>query len=100
MLAVYTTLNASWVLVWQFFARRHTGLRFRKAAADILPYLITAVMDMGMTLAATAWIENLLLSLMAKICIAALMYAGAIRIFRPSDFREALEMLHRRKKAS
>lgn len=91
MLTGYSLLNVLWVTVWQFFARRYIGLKFRRVLADLLPYLFAAVAVMGITVAVTATVGNLVLSLCAKVAMAIVLYAGAVRVIRPGDFREAVK---------
>ncbi|MDE7388539.1 MAG: lipopolysaccharide biosynthesis protein [Muribaculaceae bacterium] len=97
MLTVYVVVNLAWLAVWQYFARRFAGIRFRRVMADVAPYLLIAGSVMVMTMAVTAGIENLIFSLVAKIALAVALYALAIRLLLPHEFSEAVEFIRQRK---
>lgn len=97
MLKVYTVINIAWVGVWQLLARREIGLKNRLVIMDILPYLLMAGIVMGGVALLTAPIESLWLKLGAKIILGGGLYILAVRLFRPEDFQEALDFLHRKK---
>lgn len=98
MLAVYSSVNILWLLVWQYFAWRHTGLRLREALADTMPYMVAAAATMALTWMLTRPIAAPLLSLTAKILMAASIYCLAMWGARSIVFRETVEyLLHMRK---
>lgn len=100
MLVLYVSVNVLWTLVWQFFAKKCTGLRFRDAASDILPYLFMALLAIAVTVLLTSGIGHLVVSLIVRIVSVAFLYALMIRFMRPDEFKEALNFLLRRKTTS
>ncbi|MDE7443475.1 MAG: oligosaccharide flippase family protein, partial [Muribaculaceae bacterium] len=96
MLKVYITINIAWLIVWQLFARRLVGIRFRKVAADIAPYLLISMAVMGMTVFVASSIADVILALLVKMAVAAALYILAIRIFLPQDFKEAINFIRHR----
>lgn len=93
MLVTYVTVNISWLAVWQYFARRTVGLRFREVLADTFPYLGASVAVMAATLAATHAITDVYLSLIAKIALAATLYCLLMWATRSVIFRETLQFI-------
>lgn len=97
MLTVYVAINIAWLGLWQFFARCATGLRTRRVLADTIPLFLATAAVMAVTLFLTSGIDNVYLSLIAKIFIAAALYvlmmwaAGsdmlkeAVRFFRHKE---------------
>ncbi len=90
MIYYFITLNATWLLVWQFFARRLIGLRFRQAVADVAPFLLLSFLSMTMAWWVTRSVENLYMLLAGKILVAALCYVGALWILRARILRESI----------
>lgn len=96
MLIVYTIINILWVGVWQIMARRETGLKTRLVIADIVPYLLMAGIVMGGVAIITAPTESLWLKLATKVILGGGLYIVAVRIFRPEDFKEAIDFIRHR----
>lgn len=97
MLIAYTTINVVWLFVWQFFARRHIGLRFRDLLADIAPYLI-----LGATVALLVqWgfssIQNNIAALLVKVLAAAATYFAVLWMAGSSVLGESIQFLLKRK---
>lgn len=97
MLVVYTAVNILWLLVWQHFANRQTGLRLKDVLKDITPYALLAAAVMGITLAVTWSIGNVVVSLAVKIVLAAGLYLGVLRCLGSVMLKESLEYLRRKK---
>lgn len=74
MLAVYSSVNILWLLVWQYFAHRCIGLRLWDVLRDIAPYLLITSAVIAITQIATSGIENDIMLFVAKILIAASLY--------------------------
>lgn len=100
MLLFYASVNVAWTFVWQFFARRYAGLRFREAFTDILPYLIMSAAVMVVTGIITAGIGNSVLLLAVRIILVVSFYSLSIRLMRPEEFEEAVNFIWRRKNES
>ena len=90
MLAVYVTINIAWLGLWQFFARRATGLRTRRVLADIVPLFLATAAVMAVTLLITARIHNVYLSLIAKIFVAAALYVLLMWAAKSDMLKEAV----------
>lgn len=99
MLAIYVAINILWLLVWQFFTRRHIGLTYLGLLKDIAPYAILSAGVMIMTWFATRGIENPYIALPAKILIAAVAYSLLLWRFNSAVFRESIDFILKRKKS-
>ena len=99
MLAIYVAINILWLLVWQFFTRRHIGLTYLGLLKDIAPYAILSAGVMIMTWFATRRIENPYIALPAKILIAAGAYSLLLWRFNSAVFRESIDFILKRKKS-
>lgn len=93
MLVVYTAVNVLWLLIWQYFAHKHTGLRLVDVLHDISLYLLSASAVMAVTWFITKGISSLILSLIVKIGIAVALYALVMWIFDSVMLRECLQYL-------
>lgn len=101
MLAVYSAINVGWIGVWQRFAWRHAGIALRRVVADIAPYCLIALAVMAITALLTAPLAPYpLLSLIAKIAIAALLYCLTLWRLNSVMFAECINYLLKRKKNS
>lgn len=98
MLMIYTAVNISWLFVWQYFAHKHTGLRLRDVLGDIAPYLVIAVVTMGIAVLITARITDPAISMIIKILFASSMYALTLWKLNSTVFRESIHYLFNRKK--
>lgn len=99
MLVVFTCVNILWLLVWQHYARKHIGLRLADALKDIAPYALLSAGIMAVTVAATSFIGNPVVSLAAKILIAAGLYILILWRFNSAVFRESVDyLLHKKVK--
>lgn len=96
MLAVYVALNVGWLAVWQLYARRHTGVRFRDVLRDTVPYLAVSAVAMAAALWAGGGIANPVLSMAVKIAVAAAVYVLLMWRLRSVVFAEAVEFLKSR----
>ncbi|MDE6050440.1 MAG: lipopolysaccharide biosynthesis protein, partial [Paramuribaculum sp.] len=99
MLAIYVAINILWLLVWQFFTRRHIGLTYLGLLKDIAPYAILSAGVMIMTWFSTRGIENPYIALPAKILIAAGAYSLLLWRFNSAMFRESIDFILKRKKS-
>lgn len=97
MLSTYVTVNITWLFIWQFFAQRTTGLLLRNVLADILPYALTAIVVMAITVALTYPIGNIYISMIAKIAIAIALYALIMRTAKSEILSEIIIFIRHRK---
>ena len=98
MVWFFIVLNILWLAVWQWWARRLIGLRWRQAALDTLPFLGFTVAVLGFTWWVTLPIGNLWLLMLARILLAAVLYAGIMWASGARIMRETMGyLLHRGK---
>lgn len=98
MLIVYSAINILWLLVWQYFARKHIGLRLFDVIKDISPYLILSGSIMILTQLGIEPIRNPLLALPIKIIVAAAAYILILWRFNSVVLKESLDYIFKRKK--
>lgn len=97
MLVVYTSINVLWLFVWHHFGNQYAGLRLWKVLTDIAPYLLISLLVMALTTWMTRPISSPLLSLIAKIVIAASLYTLLMWRLNSVVFRETIQYLFKRK---
>lgn len=100
MLVVYVTINILWLGIWQWCARRCTGIRTRRVLADTIPIFLAAAAVMTLTVFITAPITNIYLALVAKILIAAALYILVMWTAKSDMLRETIEFFRHKKISS
>lgn len=96
MILFFIALNILWLGVWQWWARRLIGLRWRWAAMDTLPFLSFTVGVLALTWWTTRPLTNLWALMAARILMAAVLYAGIMWASGAKIMRETMEyLLHR-----
>lgn len=98
MLVVFVVVNIAWLFVWHYFAWKHIALRLRDVLKDSLPYLAVSIVAIGIAWLAARNIENLYLSLLVKVVVAALLYVGIMWKLESVVFRESIEYLLKKKR--
>lgn len=93
MLIVYSAINAGWIMIWLIFVSRHIGISYWGLLLDIVPYLVISGGVMALTCFALRSVENLWLSLILKIIMAAAIYSLLMWRLRSAVFFEALGYL-------
>lgn len=93
MVVYFISINALWLLVWQYFAWRLIRLSLWHALKDILPFALLAAMSMAVTAFVTRPIEHVWLLLGAKIVLAATLYLGTLWLLGARIIREAIRYL-------
>lgn len=93
MLEVYAGINVAWLFVWHYFARKHIGLSLAGVLKSIMPYIAVSLLVMAATVAATSRIADPLLSLPAKILMAATLYGLLMWRLKSVVFRESIGYL-------
>lgn len=93
MLEVYAGINVAWLFVWHRFARKHIGLSLAGVLKSMMPYIAVSLLVMAVTVAATARITDPLLSLPAKILMAAALYGLLMWRLKSVVFRESIGYL-------
>lgn len=98
MAVYFVALSVAWLGVWQWWAKRLVGLRWRDAARDTLPFLLLAGGVMAVTWAATRNIAGLLPLLACRVVTAAALYAGLVWMSGARIMRESVEYIFKKKK--
>ena len=93
MVVFFITVNILWLFVWQWFAKRLVGLRLRDVLLDITPFLLFTIAIMVGTHFATAPITSLPWRFVARIAMAATLYAGIMWLSGARIMRESLAFL-------
>ncbi len=96
MVIAYSVFNILWLGAWQPAASRILGFRMIHALKDTIPFLLAAVGTMLLTWLATMWIEQLFLLLVCRIILAAVIYAGVLKIAHAQILNECLQYLKKR----
>ena len=93
MVIYFIALNVAWLGVWQWWAKRLVGLRWREALKDILPFLVFTLIVHGFTWWATNGIPIMWLRMVCRIIMAGVLYAGIMWVSGAKIMRETVEYL-------
>lgn len=91
-------LNVLWLLPWQMTAHRLIGLRLMDVLKDVVPFLVVALAVMLITWVLTSWIQQLLILLIVRVLVAALLYAGVMKLLHVAIMDECINFILKRKK--
>ncbi len=97
MVMAYSAFIILWLLAWQAVAGALIGLRLRHTLLDVMPFLLIAASVMVATYLCTCWISSRVVVLIARIAIAAALYVGTMRLFKPEILNECLGYLKKKK---
>ena len=97
MVIYFVALNVAWLVIWQWFAWRLTGLTFQEALKDIMPFLLFTLAVLCVTWWLTSGITDLWLLLLSRILIAAFLYGGIMWVSGAKIMRETIQYLARKK---
>jgi O-antigen/teichoic acid export membrane protein len=98
MVIFFILLNVLWLGIWQWWAKRLIGLKWRWAALDILPFLAFTLTVLVITWCATKSIENLWILMLSRIVLAAVLYIGVMWFSRAQIMRETIDYLLHKKR--
>lgn len=98
MLRVFVMINISWLFVWLVFVKREIGLTLRDMLKDISPYMLLSIALVVVAHYATRSIENLHLSMAAKILIVGSLYVLTLWKLHSVILQESIEFLLKKKK--
>ena len=98
MVMFYTLFIIVWLLVWQFAAHRIIGVRLWEVVKDVFPSMFVAAGVMSVTYFVTSFIEHLALLLIARIIIAALLYAAIMKMLRMEIMEEMMKWVKEKKR--
>ncbi|MBQ8274889.1 MAG: lipopolysaccharide biosynthesis protein [Bacteroidaceae bacterium] len=97
MVVFFIALNVLWLGIWQWWAKRLIGMKWRWAAMDTMPFLGFSIAVLAFTWWITLPIENLWALMLSRIAMAALLYAGIMWISGAKIMREAIGyILHKK----
>ena len=94
MVLAFVALTILWFFVWAYFAQRLAGYRFSMLLRDVLPFLLSAAAVMLTTGFITSVLASQLITLIARILLAALLYYALMRLFRVQILNECLQFLN------
>jgi peptidoglycan biosynthesis protein MviN/MurJ (putative lipid II flippase) len=100
MVWAYTILNIVWLLVWQIYANKLIGVRFIDMLKDIVPFAVISIAVMAVTWYLTSFISNNWLLLIARIFIAAVLYAIIMKLLRVKMMEECLNFIRNKRKTN
>ena len=93
MVLLYVVVYMAWMFVWHAFVHREVGLRMTDALKDTLPFLLIAVVSMGVTGWLTHDIGNVVLLLIVRIVVAAALYFGIVWLTGAHILRESINFI-------
>lgn len=98
MLRIFVIINISWLFVWFGFVRREIQLTLYAMLKDLSPYLLLSATLVIGTYYVTLPIENLYLSMAAKVALVAGFYALILWRLQSVIFRESIEFLLKKRR--
>lgn len=98
MLRIFVIINISWLFVWFGFVRREIQLTLYAMLKDLSPYLLLSATLVIGTYYMTLPIENLYLSMAAKVALVAGFYALILWRLQSVIFRESIEFLLKKRR--
>lgn len=96
MVIYFIGLNIAWLGIWQWWAKRLVGLRWRETLKDILPFLVFTLLVHSFTWWATNDISSLWLRMLSRIVMAATLYAGIMWLSGAKIMRESIKYIMKR----
>ncbi len=94
MVICYTAIYIGWTFIWHFTGGKLIKLSLWNAIKDVLPFFLTAIGVMLITkLIVNQITNNIYISLIGKILIAAILYIGVMRIFRVKTLQDTINYI-------
>ena len=97
MVIAFACINILWLLAWQVFASRLIGYRFITMLRDLMPFMLIALVVMGVTYLVTRFIGNMYLLLLARIILAAALYIMTMKLLHARILEECIEFIRSKK---
>jgi len=85
-----------WLLLWQVVAHRLIGLRLRDVLSDLMPFMAVAFAVMAVTFFLTSTLTGYIPTLLSRVCLAVVLYFGAMRLLRAKVMDECLRFIFHR----
>lgn len=92
----YSALTILWIMVWQLQVKRLICLRLIDVLKDVVPFLLVSLLVMAVTYVATISITSLAFLLTARILMAALLYAGIIKLLQAKVMDECIAFVRKK----
>lgn len=96
IVAGITGINALWLLVWAWLAKREIGYSFGQLMSDLLPFLGISVACIAGAWLITRGIDHRVWLMVAKILVTAALYVFVMWITKSVTFRESVQFILRR----
>lgn len=96
MVYFFVTVNVLWILLWQYFANKLVGLKFTDVLKDIMPFLIITIVLFKIVVYLTLSIDNVYLSFLTKVLLAAVLYVSSVYLSGAKIMRESVEFIRKR----
>lgn len=93
MIIGYVILNICWLFVWHYAVQRLTGYRLLSLLKDITPFALCALGTMLITAFITRGIQNLVLLLIVRVCLAIIIYYIVMRVAGAQILKECMQFL-------
>lgn len=98
MVVYFIALNVLWLGIWQWWAKRLIGLKWRWVAIDIMPFLLFTLGILSVTWWVTRPITSLWALMLTRIALAVVLYAGIMWLSGAKIMRETAQYILSRKK--
>ncbi len=97
MIIAYICINIGWLGLWQHYVHREINLTLWQALKDILPFLLIAAACITIAGWAASFTNQILLSLIIKVSVAASLYLILMKLSGSVTFLEATDYLLKKK---
>ncbi|MCQ2196756.1 MAG: lipopolysaccharide biosynthesis protein [Bacteroidaceae bacterium] len=88
MVVSFVVFQILWIGVWQTFARRYLGMRWRMLCADVAPYLLASLAAVSSAYFSTMCLTNLWMLLISRVFISAVVYLLIMWLWHDDILRE------------
>ncbi len=97
MVIAFACINVVWLLAWQVFASRLIGYRFVQMLRDLLPFMLIALVVMGVTYLVTRSIGNMYFLLLSRLLLAAALYVVTLKLLHARILEESIEFIRKKR---
>lgn len=88
MVTAYVVFQIVWLAVWQIFACRYIGMKWKMLLSDVIPYLCASVVTMFATYYVTRCLESAWLLLLLRVAMASVLYLLIMYLLHDDIFME------------
>lgn len=97
MVIAFACINVVWLFAWQVFASRLIGYRFVQMLRDLLPFMLIALVVMGVTYLVTRSIGNMYFLLLSRLLLAAALYVVTLKLLHARILEESIEFIRKKR---